>query len=61
MTPLVQLTGKLHQLQALRPLEPARIRALEETVIAPFAMEVIATATNNMLDRYLAILSPTNF
>jgi Fic family protein len=44
MTLLQQLTDKLQRLQALRPLEPARVRALEETVIAPFELEVIATS-----------------
>ncbi|MEO0018809.1 MAG: hypothetical protein RLZZ522_2092 [Verrucomicrobiota bacterium] len=44
MTPLAQVTEKLHQLQALRPLESAQVRALEETVIAPFELEVIATS-----------------
>ena len=45
MTPaLHHLTQQLRQLQALRPLEPAQVRALEETVIAPFELEVIATS-----------------
>ncbi len=44
MASLQQLTDKLQQLQALRPLEPAQVRALEETVIAPFELEVIATS-----------------
>ena len=44
MEPLLQLSEKLTRLQALRPLAPAEIRALEEKVIAPFELEVIATS-----------------
>jgi len=40
----VQLTQKLSRLQALRPLEPAAVRALEEKVVAAFELEVIATS-----------------
>ncbi len=39
-----QLTEKLSRLQALRPLEPAAVRALEEKVVAAFELEVIATS-----------------
>jgi len=39
-----QLTRKLSRLQALRPLEPAAVRALEEKVVAAFELEVIATS-----------------
>lgn len=44
MTPLLQLTDKLQKLQALRPLEPSQVRALEEKVVAAFELEVIATS-----------------
>lgn len=44
MTRLPQLTEKLQRLQALRPLEPAQVRALEDKVIAAFDLEVIATS-----------------
>lgn len=39
-----KLTEKLPRLQALRPLEPAAVRALEEKVVAAFELEVIATS-----------------
>ena len=38
------LTEKLARLQALRPLEAAQVRALEEKVVAAFELEVIATS-----------------
>ncbi len=41
---LQQLTGKLQRLQALRPLDPSQVRALEEKVVTPFEVEVIATS-----------------
>ncbi|NJM37966.1 MAG: hypothetical protein HC845_08995 [Akkermansiaceae bacterium] len=44
MNRLHSLTEKQRQLQALRPLEPSQVRALEEKVIAPFELEVIATS-----------------
>jgi len=44
MNRLVQLTEKQQRLQALRPLEPSQVRALEEKVIAAFDIEVIATS-----------------
>ena len=44
MDRLLQLTEKQKQLQALRPLEPSQVRALEEKVIAAFDLEVIATS-----------------
>jgi len=44
MTPLLHLTEKLQRLQALRPLEPSQVRALEEKVVAVFELEVIATS-----------------
>lgn len=44
MDRLLQLTEKQKQLQALRPLEPSQVRALEEKVVAAFDLEVIATS-----------------
>ncbi len=44
MNRLHQLTEKQQRLQALRPLEPSQVRALEEKVIAAFDLEVIATS-----------------
>lgn len=44
MTELLQLTDKQQRLHALRPLEPAQVRALEEKVIAAFELEVITTS-----------------
>lgn len=44
MNRLVQLTEKQQRLQALRPLEPSQVRALEEKVIAAFDLEVIASS-----------------
>lgn len=44
MALLAQLTEKQQRLQALRPLEPSQVRALEEKVIAAFDLEVIATS-----------------
>lgn len=41
---LAQLTEKQQRLQALRPLEPSQVRAIEEKVIAAFDLEVIATS-----------------
>ncbi len=39
-----QITEKLSQLQALRPLDADELRILEEKIIAPFEWEVIATS-----------------
>ncbi len=44
MNIFLQLTEKQRRLQALRPLEPSQVRALEEKVIAVFDLEVIATS-----------------
>ncbi len=44
MSSLLQLTEKQQRLQALRPLEPSQVRAVEEKVIAAFDLEVIATS-----------------
>jgi Fic family protein len=41
---LAQIEEKLARLQALRPLEPAEVRVLEERVVRPFELEVIATS-----------------